>query len=93
MTDQGECSYDQQGGEALKTDSPEVYKLAKDDIDKFKAEHPDAIVIISLLRYNGLDYHYMWEVQAFPDKSTYRPSVLVLTDDEGKVIDVTEYAE
>lgn len=93
QTDQGECSYDQQGGEVLKMDSPAVYNLAKDEIDKFKKDHPDAYVIISLLRYNGLDYHYMWEVQAFPDDENIRPSVVILTDDDGKVIDVTEYSE
>jgi len=93
QTDQGECSYEQQGGEALKMDSPAVYKLAKDEIDKFKQSHPDAYVIISLLRYNGLDYHYLWEVQAFPSETVYYPSVAVLMDDDGKVVDVTEYPE
>lgn len=93
MTDQGECSYDQQGGEALKTDSPQIYALAKEEMDKFKAAHTDAIIIMSLLRYNGQDYHYMWEVQAFPDKSTYLPSVVVLMDDDGNVISIDEYEE
>lgn len=93
VTDQGECTYEQQGGEPLKMDSPEVYALAKEEIDKFKEQYPDAIVIISLSRYNGQDYHYLWKAQTFPDKSTYRPSVEVLMDDDGNVINVKEYEE
>ncbi|MFZ5364789.1 MAG: hypothetical protein ACOZBH_01140 [Patescibacteria group bacterium] len=93
MTDQGECSYDQQGGEALKMDSPAVYNAAKKEIEAFKASNPDAVVIISLLRYNGLDFHYLWEVQAFPNQTDMEPTVTILLDDDGKVIDVTNYPQ
>jgi hypothetical protein len=92
-TDQGECSYEQQGGEALKTDSPAIYNLAKSEIDAFKADNPDAIVIVSVLRYNGLDFHYLWEVQAFPNDTDMEPTVIILMDDDGKIIDVTKYPE
>jgi len=93
VTDQDECTYDQQGGEALKMDSPEIYALAEDEINKFKKDYPDAYVIISLLRYNGGDYHYLWTVEAFPDKSTYRPTVEVLLDDDGNVVNVKKKPE
>ncbi|MFC1618268.1 hypothetical protein ACFL2B_03245 [Patescibacteria group bacterium] len=95
LNEQDSCTHDEQGSEDLALDSKEVLEKAAEEIDAYKADNPEAVVKLSLTRYTGGDWHYLWEVHLYPDQAAADEGdsgkdMRILMDDGGNITAVND---